>query len=364
MISGGSVIALYVDIEKRLSNFDLKVRFEAGNEVLAILGASGCGKSMTLKCIAGIEKPDRGRIVLDDVVLFDSEKHIDLKPQKRMAGYLFQQYALFPNMTALQNVMCGVREGSRAEKRERAMEMLDRLHLSGHEDKKPATLSGGQQQRCALARILVNEPQVLLLDEPFSALDAHLRFHTERQVENVIREFGKTVIFVSHDRDEVFRLTNNIAVMEEGKFQTFGEKHEVFLEPTTVGGAILTGCKNISDAHTIAPGRVFAEDWGVELKVGEIPDGFKAVGIRMHDVRIPGPFQGADTASDENCDNCFRCKVIGEIENPFSYSIMLRPDGTEGDRYILVDLRKKIWETERSDSMDIILPPDKILLLK
>ena len=352
---------------------------------------------MTLKCIAGIEKPDRGRIVLDDVVLFDSEKHIDLKPQKRMAGYLFQQYALFPNMTALQNVMCGVRDGGHEEKRKKALEMLERLHLSGHENKKPAMLSGGQQQRCALARILVNEPQVLLLDEPFSALDAHLRFHTERQVETIIREFGKTVIFVSHDRDEVFRLTNNIAVMENGRFQTFGEKHDVFLEPMTVGGAILTGCKNISDAHVISPNRIFADDWGVELKVGEIPADFKAVGIRMHDVRILNSFMSSDSSSalkdsadpsvsestggsasgsadsdafsssavsTGSLDNSFHCKVIGEIENPFSYSIMLHPEGTEGDRYILIDLRKKIWETQRSPFMDVCLPPDKILLLK
>ena len=146
---------------------------------------------MTLKCIAGIEKPDRGRIVLNDVVLFDSEKRINLKPQKRRAGYLFQQYALFPNMSVLQNVMCGVREGTKEAKREKALEMLDRLHLSGHESKKPSMLSGGQQQRCALARILVNEPEVLLLDEPFSALDAHLRFHTERQVENIIKELSE-----------------------------------------------------------------------------------------------------------------------------------------------------------------------------
>ena len=215
-------MALSVDIQKRLGNFELQVKFETAEGMLAILGASGCGKSMTLKCIAGIETPDKGRIVLDDVVLFDSEKHINLKPQKRKVGYLFQQYALFPNMTALQNVICGVRQGNKEEKKKKALEILARLHLNGCEDKKPSMLSGGQQQRCALARILVNEPQVLLLDEPFSALDAHLRFHTERQVENIIKDFGKTVLFVSHDRDEVFRLTDRIAVMEDGHFKAVG----------------------------------------------------------------------------------------------------------------------------------------------
>ena len=324
--------------------------------MLAILGASGCGKSMTLKCIAGIERPDRGRIVLDDVVLFDSEKHINLKPQKRMAGYLFQQYALFPNMTALQNVMCGVREGSREEKKQKALEMMDRLHLDGCENKKPSMLSGGQQQRCALARILVNEPKVLLLDEPFSALDAHLRFHTERQVERIIREFGKTVIFVSHDRDEVFRLTNYIAVMEDGHFDIVDEKHEVFREPVTVGGAILTGCKNISRAYEVAPRKVFAEDWGIELITGEIPADLDSVGIRMHDIIL--------NIDEEEHENAFCCTVLGEIENPFSYSIMLRPEGTEGDRYLLIDMKKSRWNRMRCDRLNVIIPQDKVLLLK
>ncbi|MBR3309127.1 MAG: ATP-binding cassette domain-containing protein [Lachnospiraceae bacterium] len=353
-------MALSVDIQKRLGNFELQVKFETAEGMLAILGASGCGKSMTLKCIAGIETPDRGRVVLDDVVLFDSEKHINLKPQNRKVGYQFQQYALFPNMTALQNVMCGVREGNRQEKRQKALAIIDRLHLNGCENKKPSMLSGGQQQRCALARILVNEPQVLLLDEPFSALDAHLRFHTERQVENIINDFGKTVLFVSHDRDEVFRLTDKIAVMENGHLKTMGEKHEVFKDPSTIGGAILTGCKNISDAEILSPNRVFAKDWGIELSVGEIPEDFRGVGIRMHDVKLLR-HNGDHQASAENA---FHCKVIGEIENPFSCSIMLRPDGKEGERYILVDLNKERWNEIRSEYLDVCLPSEKILLLK
>ena len=170
-------------------------------------------------------------------------------------------------------------------------------------------LSGGQQQRCALARILVNEPHVLLLDEPFSALDAHLRFHTERQVENIIKEFGKTVLLVSHDRDEVFRLTDNIAVMENGHFHAFGEKHKVFQKPATIQGAILTGCKNISDAYETAPDKVFAKDWGIELTVGKIPEKFRGIGIRMHDVIV--------SEVDLSKQNAFHCRVYGEIENPF-----------------------------------------------
>ena len=142
---------------------------------MALLGASGCGKSVTLKCIAGIMTPDRGHIILDGETLFDSEKHINLSPQKRRVGYLFQQYALFPNMTVLQNIQCGIRPGSRAERRRRAEEQLRRFRLEGLEKKYPAQLSGGQQQRTALARILASEPRAILLDEPFSALDGFHR---------------------------------------------------------------------------------------------------------------------------------------------------------------------------------------------
>lgn len=143
-------MSLYVDIEKRLGTFHLRAQFEAPDKTMALLGASGCGKSMTLKCIAGIVTPDRGRIVLGDRVLFDSEKHIDLTPQQRRVGYLFQQYALFPTMTVEQNILCGIRSGDRAEKRRVLAEKLRLFRLEGLEKKHPAQLSGGQQQRVAL----------------------------------------------------------------------------------------------------------------------------------------------------------------------------------------------------------------------
>ncbi|MBR3585808.1 MAG: ATP-binding cassette domain-containing protein, partial [Oscillospiraceae bacterium] len=166
-------MSLIVDIHRTLGAFTLDVTFEAENGVTCLLGASGCGKSFTLKCIAGIEKPDSGHIELDGVVLYDSEKRINLPPQERQVGYLFQNYALFPNMTVRQNILCGLhREKNRAEKAQKLSEMLKLMQLEGLENHRPAQLSGGQQQRVALARILVNEPRMLMLDEPFSALDA------------------------------------------------------------------------------------------------------------------------------------------------------------------------------------------------
>ncbi len=218
-------MALSVDIEKRLGNFYLKVKFEAGQDVFSLLGPSGCGKSMTLKCIAGIEKPDKGRIVLDGVILFDSEKKINVPPRKRNVGYLFQEYALFPHMNVEQNIGCGVRE---KENRHRAVEkMINMMELEGLEKKKPHQLSGGQQQRVALARILVNEPKVLLLDEPFSALDSELRLILEKKTKEILNTFDGTVLFVSHDKGEVYRLAENIGMMADGSLQEIRNKKEM-----------------------------------------------------------------------------------------------------------------------------------------
>ena len=345
-------MALFVDIEKKLGNFLLDVSFEADRDVLALLGASGCGKSMTLKCIAGIERPDSGRIVLDGRVLFDSDKRIDLPPQKRRVGYLFQQYALFPNMTVEQNVACGVRDKS--ARPARAAEMIKMMHLEGTEKKKPAQLSGGQQQRVALARILVNDPEVLLLDEPFSALDAHLRFSLEQQVREVIESFGRTVLLVSHDRDEAFRIASHIAVMRDGRIETMGEKHEVFAAPLSVNGARLTGCKNITPARVLEDGRVLAEDWGLALAVSGETEGLTHIGIRMHDVA---------PCENENEENAALCAVVEEIENPFSVTVMLRPS-EEAQGLVGMELPKETWAAVRAEKVLVRLPAEAIITLK
>ena len=198
-------MSISVDIEKKLGSFHLRVAFEAENETMALLGASGCGKSMTLRCIAGIVRPDRGRIVLNGRTLFDSEQHIDLPPQQRGVGYLFQQYALFPHMTVEKNVCAGTREGTRAERKAAAQRILRTLGLEELAQRLPANLSGGQQQRVALARILVGKPEILLLDEPFSALDEHIKWKIELELADTLRSFPGGVLFVSHSRDEIFQ---------------------------------------------------------------------------------------------------------------------------------------------------------------
>ncbi len=187
---------LDVTIKKKLDRFSLNVSFTAEHETVALLGASGCGKSMTLKCIAGIETPDEGKIVLNGRVLFDSEKKINLAPQKRRVGYLFQQYALFPRMTAAQNIAAGVRTKDRAKRDAAVAAQIKSLRLEGLEDKRPQQLSGGQQQRVALARILANEPELLLLDEPFSALDDYLKWQLELELQDTLLYYAGKTVFV------------------------------------------------------------------------------------------------------------------------------------------------------------------------
>ena len=229
---------------------------------------------------------------------------------------------------------------------------MESFGLTEFSGRYPHQLSGGQQQRVALARILVSSPRILLLDEPFSALDSHLRFKLEREVRQVIREFGKTVVLVSHDRDEVFRMSDQIAVMDSGRIQALGTREQVFAHPMTRRGAMLTGCKFISSAQVLDEGKVLATDWGITLNVPELPQDITAIGIRMHNV-VPGPGE-----------NCFRCRVVEEIENPFSYSLLLEPVGVTCKAPIGWDLDKETWQKNRAEEVEVCLPAEALLLLR
>lgn len=332
-------MVLEAEIYRNLKKFELNLSFFAEKGCLGILGASGCGKSMTLKSIAGIVKPDRGRILLrgedgEERVLFDGRRKICLPPQKRRVGYLFQHYALFPNMTVAQNLMAGLegrqaggREGRRLakeEKKKRLEELVEQFRLGGLEKSYPGQLSGGQQQRTALARILAYEPEVLLLDEPFSAMDAFLREGLRLELAKMLEKFSGISIMVTHDRDEAFQLCSHLLLMDGGRLLAAGETREIFRHPGSCQAARLTGCKNISRIQRLEKHRVRALDWnGLELTTEEaVEERHAAVGIRAHDL------EGLSAARAEEWKEDIRRNIIpvgnpSVSEMPFEWYITL-----------------------------------------
>ena len=347
-------MALSVDIRKQLGNFRLEVQFDAGGETLALLGASGCGKSVTLKCIAGILKPDEGRITLDGVTLFDSAARIDLPPQRRHVGYLFQNYALFPNMTVAQNIAAGVKE--RVRRREITAEKLRQFRLEDVSGQKPWQLSGGQQQRTALARILASEPKAILLDEPLSALDSYLKYQLELELAETLDAFPGTAVWVSHDRGEVFRSCRRVCVLDAGKSQPVQTLEELFRAPGTEAAARLSGCRNCAGAEPRGEA-VFVPAWNVTLRcAGPAADHVRSIGIRAHQVRPAPP----------GTVNSFPCAVVRVIEDVFSTVVLLRPEGAAADAPLLrMELDKSVWQAvPDKQRLTAAIPPEDILLLK
>lgn len=349
-------MSLTVDIRKSFGAFRLDVSFETDDSILGLLGASGCGKSVTLKCIAGIERPDEGRIVLNDRVLFDSDEKIDLPPQKRRVGYLFQQYALFPTMTVEKNIASGAQRLPPPQRHSAVENMMKKFQITPLRNLYPAQLSGGQQQRTALARILINEPELLLLDEPFSALDSHLRDHMEREVMDILRDFGGDALIVSHSRDELYRMADSIAVYNQGKIEAMGEKHELFRNPVTHTAARLTGCKNFSRISGLryASGRTFfhADDWGIKLSVPDRQTG-DYVGLRRH----------CAVLADEPGPNTCEMEIVSVIEDPFEMVVFLRRSGYTGGSFGWT-VSKEEYAALPSGSLLIRFPDDALMLLK
>ena len=346
-------MSLLVDIEKRLGSFRLRTRFEAEvGEVMGLLGASGCGKSMTLKCIAGIEKPDSGRIVLDGVTLFDAENRINLPPQKRQVGYLFQHYALFPSMTVRQNILCGLHAvKDKAERERRLQEAMELLQISDLANHRPSQLSGGQAQRTALARMLVGKPKLLMLDEPFSALDAHLRMQLQLQLRDLLAGLGYHALLVTHSRDEAYHLCKRIGVMHDGALLTVKPTKALFADPGSVQAALITGCKNVVPARKAGAYEVEVPDWGVRFTTSQpVGDNLEAIGIRAH------------YFSAKAQQNRYPIAYAGEMEEPFEWIVQFRYPDQQPDS-------PAIWWRMPKDRRASVLPeeagvaPVNILLL-
>ena len=319
---------------------------------------------MSLRCIAGVETPDEGQIILNNKVLFDSEKRINLLPRDRKVGLLFQNYALFPNMTLEENIAIGVPKSKKdkIQNMKVVKEKIRAFSLEGLEGNYPHQLSGGQQQRVALARMLVNEPEILMLDEPFSALDEHLRWQMEQELIVILKEHKGSALYVSHNKDEIYRICDKIAVMNKGKIEEIQAKEELFNHPTTINTAILTGCKNISNVKKVSDNKIFSYDWNLELSCMEnINDDIKYVGIHTKNLKI---------CSNIETDNIFELKIVESIKNIFSYTLVLsnieiNNNSPNSNPHLYMDISLEEFSKLKSkESIFVQLDPRKLLLLK
>jgi len=353
--------SLIVEVHKHYAGFDLSAAFSAGSGRLGLLGASGSGKSMTLRCIAGLIRPDSGSVQLNGRVLLDTGRGIDLPPAQRRVGIVFQDYALFPHLTVRENIAFGL-HGQPPEKQAERVEYWSKMmQIDSLAGCYPGELSGGQRQRVALARALAMEPEALLLDEPFSALDPHLRRQMEEQLRETLESYTGVTVFVTHDRDEAFRFCQDLAVLSAGSVAAIGPKQEIFARPRTVAVARLTGCKNFAGIVRSGPELVRADAWNCTLRVnGTLPEQAGYVGIRAHDLRFAGP----DTA-----ENSFPCWPVDAVEAPFETTIYLRLHAppADGERaHLEAEVSRERWAELRNQPYPwrVYVDPERLLFLE
>ncbi|WP_373483727.1 sulfate/molybdate ABC transporter ATP-binding protein [Acetobacterium sp.] len=351
-----------VAIKKKLYGFQLDVKLQSQEEVIGILGASGSGKSMLLRCIAGLVKPDEGQIVINGKTFFDSEKKINLSMGERKVGFLFQNYALFPNMTIAENIAFGLDKLSKIEKKNRVSALMEKYHLGDIGKRYPGQISGGQQQRVALARAVAVEPDILLLDEPFSALDVHLRNHMMREMSELLKEFHGMTLFVTHNREEAYRLSDYIAVFNTGKVEIYGQKDAIFKWPASLETAKITGCKNIVEATRLSENRLHIPQWDISLSTAmKIEPEFGYMGVRANQVKL---------VDEQDCpqDNCFKVWIADESDGPFRTSLYLkigsRPESIH-DFHIQCEISREERNqlVERSEPFVIYINPEFVFFV-
>lgn len=366
-------MSLEVDIKKSFGSFMLDVNIKAGSETIGFLGASGCGKSLTMRCIAGIETPDEGRIVVNDRVFFDSDQKINLTPQQRKTALLFQNYMLFPNLTVAQNVAAGIPKKTAKDEIDRIVQAeLKRFGLEGFDKRYPAQMSGGQQQRVALARMLAARPDILMLDEPFSALDAHLKGMLEQNLVNLFDAFDGTILYVSHDIDEAIRFCDRIAVVEAGHILEIDECDELVGNPKSGAAIRLSGCKNCHKAEYVNDHCVYVPVWGVEIDTTrEVPKDVRFIGVRAFAMQhVDGPGENnyrmtVDRVSDSRFERTSMLSFADGSHEELDSGVADEMHLLKEELYWRVD--KKIGQKEglpeKGDELWIHIPPDQVYVV-
>jgi molybdate transport system ATP-binding protein len=347
---------LSVEIRKALPGFALDVAWHAGDGVAVLFGPSGAGKTLTLQCLAGLLRPDAGRIVVDDRVLFDSAAAIDLPPQARRVGYVFQGYALFPHLTVAENVGFGLRDRPRATRAARVADVLERLGLRGLEARYPRELSGGQRQRVALGRALAIDPALLLLDEPLSALDAPLRRALRDELREILKAWGPAAVLVTHDFTEAYRLADRIVVYDNGGVIQSAPRAELLWRPASEAVAQIMGLRNVLHGTVVkaTPDRIQIAWRGHTLEAVNSPirsylpppESAIAFFIRPEYVRLIRKDRGAPDAAHHM--NLMRGRVVGEADFGTVWSLRLRLDTpgapAQGDFDLEVEVPHLVYE--------------------
>jgi len=366
MNQGGpaSPFFLKVDLNHQLGPFALQLAFNSSSRRLGILGASGAGKSQLLRCLAGLETPQWGRIELNGRVLFDSESKINVPLQRRRIGLVVQHYALFPHLNVAENVGFSLSRLPPKQRQERVRHQLERVGLRELGHRYPSQLSGGQQQRIALARALASEPDLLLLDEPFSAQDTYLRRHLQQQLADLLQDCQVPALLVTHDLEEAYRLSDDLLVINQGKLLAHGPKHEVFDQPQDLVVAQLSGCKNFSRVRPLSPTTLWAMDWQLEIHQPEGVDAeISHVGIRANHLKLVA----IDQIQQPLTSNQWLCQLIKASEGPFQVSAYVVPNDSPGPNQqpIQVEVRRTEWQQlcDRRQPWVLQLPVKQLMLL-
>ncbi len=358
-----------VHIEKQLGNFRLRAHLEIGAQVLVLFGASGAGKSLTLNCIAGLVTPERGQIRLGERVLFDRAARVNVPTRARRIGYVFQNYALFPHLTVRENIAFGIRRAPDA--RPRVEELLALVGLAPFAARYPAQLSGGQQQRVALARALAPRPELLLLDEPFSALDAPTRMQLRHELLSVQRELKIPMVFVTHDLGEAYFLADQLAAIERGEILQIDAPGQVLRYPRALPVARAVGVKNI------LPGAIVARDEsGCRVRVGgsvlDAPPHPFDVGARVNVCVRPERITllRPERAGQSSVENLLSGEIVREMSDGANVTLYFRARAArlraDADYDLQIELpvyiyerlalaRQRVWQVSlRKDAIHLI----------
>ena len=343
-------IAVSFDGEKILNDINLDIK---DKEFVTFLGPSGCGKTTTLRIIGGFLKPDSG------IVRFDGKEINNIPPYKRNVNTVFQRYALFPHLNVYDNIAFGlkIKKFSDKEIQKRVGAMMELVNLKGFEKRSIDRLSGGQQQRVALARMMIGEPEAILLDEPFSALDGFLKDVLQREMQDFLKDYPGDMILVTHSRDEAYKFCKELSVVDGGRILVTDETKRLFENPRMLKAAKLTGCKNFSAVQRLGEHEIYATDWKMKLHTAEkVAEDITHVGIRGHWIR----------PEEKPGENCLEVQVDEYIETTFEHQYMIRKKDEEAAAGLW-------WMRPKNSFMEdpdmglpkyLYLPPEHLMLLK